>query len=271
MLKGNTVLIAAFCLFLLFLRVFCTRWARTNMGAKVWSKKGWGCRYYYASEYVMASLPRHLKAALASTVILVVSFLLSSARAQTQCPPEANCGPGTCMPLSADSYECLCPSEFTGVNCESAICDLCENGASCDEMTSECVCAAGYTGSTCSVPISCDNIDCDKGTCVASGESNYSCVCMSGYTGANCDEELLPCDSSPCQNGGSCMEMNGEGELECQMDCPPQEDFICFCLPEYTGQLCTTQLSEYSVQCHVFFSPQPSLKHCCVSYIPSST
>lgn len=194
----------------------------------------------------MASLLPHRRAVLASTVILATLCLLTSAGGISSCH-MVDCGPGTCMSLP-DSYQCMCPLGYTGSNCEILTCDLCENGASCDEMTSECVCAAGYTGSTCSVSISsCDNIDCGAGFCVASGQ-NYSCDCLSGYTGANCDEILFPCDSSPCQNGGSCMEVNGEGEVECQMNnCSSPGDFTCSCLPEYTGQLCATQLREYYV------------------------
>lgn len=192
----------------------------------------------------MASLPPHVKATLVSTIFLVVSFQLSLTGDITPCPSEANCGPGTCMPISSDSYECLCPVEYTGSNCD--------------------------------VPIPCDTVDCGAGYCMASGESNYSCVCMSGYTGAKCEEILLPCDLSPCQNNGTCVEMDAEGEAECQMNCSSQGNFICSCLPEYTGQLCAVQLGEYYVQCQhqvfCFFLTIPqALLHvtCSLSYVES--
>ncbi len=30
------------------------------------------------------------------------------------------------------------------------------------------------------------------------------CDCESGWTGMNCEEDIVECDSNPCQNGGSC-------------------------------------------------------------------
>ncbi|KAH1012369.1 hypothetical protein HUJ05_011540 [Dendroctonus ponderosae] len=30
------------------------------------------------------------------------------------------------------------------------------------------------------------------------------CTCTEGYTGQNCENEYIPCDPSPCANGGRC-------------------------------------------------------------------
>ena len=30
------------------------------------------------------------------------------------------------------------------------------------------------------------------------------CTCNEGYTGQNCENEYIPCDPSPCKNGGQC-------------------------------------------------------------------
>ncbi|KAK2578463.1 hypothetical protein KPH14_011633 [Odynerus spinipes] len=43
------------------------------------------------------------------------------------------------------------------------------------------------------------------------------CMCSSGYTGQNCENEYIPCDPSPCQNGGSCRSIK---ELDYQCLCP---------------------------------------------------
>lgn len=48
----------------------------------------------------------------------------------------------------------------------------------------------------------------------------FRCMCPSGYTGQNCENEYIPCDPSPCQNGGSCRSID---ELEYQCLCPEGE------------------------------------------------
>lgn len=39
-------------------------------------------------------------------------------------------------------------------------------------------------------------------------------MCSSGYTGQNCESDYIPCDPSPCENGGSCHQL-GEHDYEC--------------------------------------------------------
>ncbi|KAL2718632.1 neurogenic locus Notch protein isoform X2, partial [Vespula squamosa] len=48
-------------------------------------------------------------------------------------------------------------------------------------------------------------------------KKDAACMCSSGYTGQNCENEYIPCDPSPCQNGGSCRSID---ELEYQCLCP---------------------------------------------------
>ncbi|XP_025066105.1 neurocan core protein [Alligator sinensis] len=51
-----------------------------------------------------------------------------------------------------------------------------------------------------------------------------SCTCDPGFTGENCEIDIDDCLSSPCQNGGTCIdEINS---------------FVCLCLPSYGGSLC---------------------------------
>lgn len=49
------------------------------------------------------------------------------------------------------------------------------------------------------------------------------CMCSSGYTGQNCESDYIPCDPSPCENGGSCRQTSELG-YECQ--CPEGEYFF---------------------------------------------
>lgn len=46
------------------------------------------------------------------------------------------------------------------------------------------------------------------------------CMCSNGYTGQNCESEYIPCEPSPCENGGSCLQL-GEHAYECI--CPEGE------------------------------------------------
>ncbi|KAH0564513.1 hypothetical protein KQX54_012526 [Cotesia glomerata] len=49
--------------------------------------------------------------------------------------------------------------------------------------------------------------------------ASFVCSCDSGYTGHNCESEYIPCDPTPCLNGGSCRQLN---ELEYECTCPEE-------------------------------------------------
>ena len=34
--------------------------------------------------------------------------------------------------------------------------------------------------------------------------AGYTCSCVAGYTGTDCSVDINECDSSPCQNEGTC-------------------------------------------------------------------
>lgn len=57
------------------------------------------------------------------------------------------------------------------------------------------------------------------GTCVGS-----VCNCDPGFTGSSCQTNIDECASSPCQNGGTCVDGVGT--------------FTCTCLPGFTGAQC---------------------------------
>ncbi len=58
-----------------------------------------------------------------------------------------------------------------------------------------------------------------------SNAGNFSCLCQAGKTGKLCEKDIEPCVSSPCKNGGLCV---NEGA----------DRFKCVCLTGFTGRLC---------------------------------
>ena len=75
------------------------------------------------------------------------------------------------------------------------------------------------------------------GSCISVGPPTgppFSCVCPAGFSGVLCQNNLLDeCASSPCLNGGTCID-----EIDA---------FRCACLPRYSGAICDLELEEWSV------------------------
>lgn len=45
----------------------------------------------------------------------------------------------------------------------------------------------------------------------------FRCICNAGYTGQNCESAYIPCDPSPCKNGGQCRQVD---KLMYECECP---------------------------------------------------
>lgn len=50
----------------------------------------------------------------------------------------------------------------------------------------------------------------------------FRCTCDEGYTGRDCESEYIPCNPSPCQNGGVCRQRD-KHTYTC--DCPTGKFF----------------------------------------------
>ncbi|XP_056616569.1 protein jagged-2 isoform X3 [Triplophysa dalaica] len=182
---------------------------------------------------------------------------------QNGCPCQNG---GRCRSLSI-GYECECLYGYTGTNCEKPL-DLCEpnpcqNKAQCQYLKGDfhCACADEYEGktcgqlrdhcktSTCEVIDSCTiavtsndtvkgvrhisfNVCGAHGRCISQSEDNFTCACQPGFTGTYCHENINDCSSSPCHNGGTCIdEINS---------------FHCVCPDGFDGPLCDLEVDECS-------------------------
>ncbi|XP_076803894.1 uncharacterized protein LOC143447846 [Clavelina lepadiformis] len=139
----------------------------------------------------------------------------------TECVPRPGCAHGTCK----NRFECTCEKGWGGIYCNQ---DLnycinhkpCKNGASCfnsGQGSYTCRCKPGYIGHDCEVEVNeCESNPCQNGATCVDLIDDYQCMCQSGFSGRNCDETTLTCDDFPCQNEGICT----EGKKHYQCTCP---------------------------------------------------
>ena len=163
---------------------------------------------------------------------------------------------GQCV-NTGDGYACECRNGFIGDACEIEICLSlpCEYGGTCVPQRGgfSCVCELGFEGEVCDVDVCASSPcqhpdvcragngqlqDCRTGTCHgAQGEVGFFCSCEPGYGSVetHCDTDIDECESSPCQNGGSCAdEVAG---------------FTCECPNGITGPICQTDVCAQTTPC----------------------
>ncbi|XP_053551464.1 protein crumbs homolog 2 [Bombina bombina] len=155
-------------------------------------------------------------------------------------------------------YECNCTDTgFVGDQCEIDIPECasnpCWNNGSCLEgvKSFSCLCWPGYSGDQCATDDDeCSSQPCDNGAlCLErSNQSNYwtepefdtdfsyssavgyVCRCQPGFTGENCSININECESMPCHNGGSCIDLVNE--------------FRCDCTLGFTGVACSINIDD---------------------------
>ena len=207
-----------------------------------------------------------------------------------ECMPNPCNNSGSCNNL-VNNYTCNCTNEWEGRNCSE--CGLgCGNGKDNSEC-SQCICDLGFTGTMCETDIN----ECMSNPCNNSGScndlvNNYTCnctnnwegrncsecglgcgngrdnsecsmcVCDPGFTGILCEVDINECETNPCRNNGTCINLVNDYSCNCTNNwtgrncsiCPLNcnngtqslDCSICTCDAGYSGDSCETNINECS-------------------------
>ncbi|XP_023289907.1 fat-like cadherin-related tumor suppressor homolog isoform X2 [Orussus abietinus] len=163
-----------------------------------------------------------------------VAFLKLFANVEFSCDPgvvlvpTGACGSqpclngGTCSEREPNGYECQCQGRFTGLTCEldtdpcasapclyGGRCKMVPGGAG--DYTCDCV-GPSLSGKRCEFGRYCTPNPCAHGGVCEEGDDGPICRCR-GFTGERCEVDLDECETSPCMNGGTCI--NEVGSYRC--------------------------------------------------------
>ncbi|XP_018413790.1 PREDICTED: protein crumbs homolog 2-like [Nanorana parkeri] len=197
-----------------------------------------------------------------------------------ECQSQPCLNGGVCVD-ALNRFSCNCSDTgFEGDMCEIDILECasnpCLNDATCVEGVKgyTCVCWAGYSGDSCELDID----ECAERPCLndalclqRSNEtfymtepefntefgyadaSGYVCRCQPGFTGENCSVNIDECTSSPCQNGGTCIDLINGYECQCERGyagvlCAVNVD-ECENNPCQNGATCLDGVADYACTC----------------------
>ncbi|KAF7707538.1 milk fat globule EGF and factor V/VIII domain containing b isoform X1 [Silurus meridionalis] len=135
------------------------------------------------------------------------------------------------VPLLAACFLVVLFSAVRGDFCKV---NVCQNGGTCVTATEKnsfiCICPEGFTGDTCNET---ETGPCHPNPCTNDGIcepqrgdvfGGYFCKCPKGFEGTHCENNVNDCAAQPCQNGGSCQDLDG--------------DFYCKCSSPFVGKYC---------------------------------
>jgi len=79
-------------------------------------------------------------------------------------------------------------------------------------------------------PDECESSPCQNGATCLDGVNEFTCSCAAGFGGTVCDIDIDECGSSPCQNGATCLDGVNE--------------FTCSCAAGFGGTVCDIDIDE---------------------------
>ncbi|MCI4393932.1 hypothetical protein PGIGA_G00163280 [Pangasianodon gigas] len=138
-----------------------------------------------------------------------------------------------CFNLETDYY-CKCPEDYEGKNC-SHLKDHCRT-TPC-EVIDSCTVAVVSNSTPGNVRYISSNVCGPHGRCRSLAGGHFSCECQEGFTGTYCHENINDCESSPCRNGGTCIDKVNV--------------YQCICADGWEGPDCETNIDDCSTNpCH---------------------
>jgi hypothetical protein len=166
-----------------------------------------------------------------------------------ECASDPCLNGGTCLDstvtgsIGVGVFMCQCVPGLAGYMCQQDVHECasgpCENGAACSDSVSNpsisydaysCACTAGFA----------------NGLCVYETFGGPSAECAVAE-GGSCDVDVDECQSSPCANGGQCVD--SQTTLD-GVQRPAVDAFACVCVAGFQGGLCEDTMDEcYSAPC----------------------
>ncbi|OWF38996.1 neurogenic locus Notch protein-like [Mizuhopecten yessoensis] len=115
---------------------------------------------------------------------------------------------------------CNCTKGYTGRRCDVKLSGCysqpCLNGGTCKETNNvdayQCECPIEFTGTNCERLNVCAYSPCRHGQCTATSRS-FHCSCKPGWTGFTCETDINECLQSVCPSGKTCI--NNLGSYTC--------------------------------------------------------